>query len=160
MAYFGTYGYELDLNLISGEEILEARKYTQFMKDHRELIQYGTFYRLSSPFEGNIMAWMVVNEDRTEAIVGRYRMLNHPNEPFSRLKLAGLDPDTCYEVIGPDVYTKNAAGEANGKVHYGDELMRAGLVISEDSSGKTGSDVVRASDFSSQIFLIRKREEV
>ena len=159
VAYFGTYGYELDLNLISGEEILEARKYTQFMKDHRELIQYGTFYRLSSPFEGNIMAWMVVNEDRTEAIVGRYRMLNHPNEPFSRLKLAGLNPDTCYEVIGPDVYTESVAGETNRKVHYGDELMQAGLVISEDSSGKTGSDVVRASDFSSQIFLIRKREE-
>ena len=28
------------------------------MKEHRRLIQFGTFYRLQSPFEGNIASWM------------------------------------------------------------------------------------------------------
>ena len=49
------------------------------MKQHRSLIQYGTFYRLSSPFENNITAWMAVSEDRTEALVGWYRTLNVAN---------------------------------------------------------------------------------
>ena len=35
------------------------------MKEYREVLQFGTFYRLKSPFEGNETVWMVTNEDRT-----------------------------------------------------------------------------------------------
>ena len=34
------------------------------MKEYRELIQFGTFYRLKSPFEGNETVWMTVSEDK------------------------------------------------------------------------------------------------
>ncbi len=164
VAYFGTFGYELDLNLLTEEEIEEVKLYTEFMKRHRELLQYGTFYRLQSPFEGNIMAWMVVSEDRSEAIVGRYRLLNHPNEAYSRLRLAGLLADACYEITGPDVYAglQDSASSENGasgrKLRYGDELMHAGLVISEDSSGKVGPEVAVSGDFTSMLFLLKRVE--
>ncbi|MDO5701833.1 MAG: alpha-galactosidase [Lachnospiraceae bacterium] len=157
VAYFGTFGYELDLNLLTEDEIEDVKRYTQFMKDHRDLIQFGTFYRLASPFEGNIMAWMVVNADRTEALVGRYRVLIHANEPFSRLRLKGLDPDACYEVEGPDVYGHGHSSVPGNNVHYGDELMETGIVISEHASGKVGKDAVWSEDFSSELFILRKR---
>ena len=145
VAYFGTFGYELDLNRLSPEEQEEVRCYTQFMKDHRELIQFGDFYRLQSPFEENESAWMVVSGDRKQAIVGDYRLLAQVNAPFSRLKLAGLDPDLLYEVEGEGTF-------------YGDELMNTGLITSDYASGRREENAAKPQDFSSRIYLIKAAE--
>ena len=146
VAYFGTFGYELDLNTLPEEEIRQVCEFTQFMKDHRQLIQFGTFYRLASPFKTNEPAWMVVNEDKTQAIVGYYRILSKVNAPFTRIALKGLDPEKAYEVEGQGIF-------------YGDELMNAGLVTSDASTGKFGFDghvKKDAGDFRSEIYLIRE----
>ena len=145
VAYFGTYGYELDLNKLTEEEQEEVCRCTAFMKEHRELIQFGTFYRLQSPFEKNVAAWMVVSEDRTRAIVGYYRTLNTVNDCFTRLRLQGLDPEKCYCVKDMGSF-------------YGDELMNAGLVTSERASEKQGGTVLSSSDFSSHLFLLQANE--
>ena len=47
------FGYELDLNKLTEEEIKEVKEQITFMKEYREVLQFGTFYRLKSPFEGN-----------------------------------------------------------------------------------------------------------
>ena len=143
VAYFGSYGYELDLNRLSAEEQAEVSRYSQFMKDHRELLQYGTFYRLQSPFESNEAAWMVASEDRSEAIVGFYRTLSTVNQHLSRVYLRGLDPDACYHIEDLGDY-------------YGDELMNAGLVVSDGTSGKVGENIIPASDFFSRLFIIHR----
>ena len=99
VAYFGTFGYELDLNLLSDAEIETVKKQIAFMKEHRELIQMdGDFYRLLSPFEGNETAWMVVSSDKTQAVAAFYQRLNKVNASWLRLKLDGLDANTKYEV--------------------------------------------------------------
>lgn len=64
VAYFGTFGYELDLLKLGEEDKAEIRRQIAFMKEKRDLIQKGTFYRLKSPFEGNETAWMIVSEDQ------------------------------------------------------------------------------------------------
>ena len=81
------------------EEIKEVKEQITFMKEYREVLQFGTFYRLKSPFEGNETVWMVTNEDRTLAIVGYYRVLNGVNQPYSRVRLQGLNPDMIYENV-------------------------------------------------------------
>ncbi|MFR3343271.1 MAG: hypothetical protein ACLTS6_03835 [Anaerobutyricum sp.] len=40
------------------------------MKEYRELLQFGTFYRLKSPFNGNETVWMVVSEDKKQSTCG------------------------------------------------------------------------------------------
>ena len=144
VACFGTYGYELDLNKLSDQEQEEVKAYTRFMKEHRRLLQFGTFYRLRSPFEGNEMGWMVVSEDRREALVGHYRILSQPNESFGRLRLAGLDPDLLYQVEGMGDF-------------YGDELMHAGLITTSASTGKHEGAVRPAHDFDSELYLLKAR---
>ena len=124
VAYFGTFGYELDLNKLTEEEQEEVKDQIRFMKQYRELFQFGTFYRLRDPFQHNVTAWMVVSEDKKEAIVGWYRVLNVVNEAFHRLALKGLDPDLCY------------SNSADGRSYYGDELMNAGLITSDASAGE------------------------
>lgn len=69
------------------------------MKEYREIIQFGTFYRLKSPFKGNETVWMVVSNDLNTAIVGYYRPLQEVNQGFRRVKLLGLDPNKEYSCI-------------------------------------------------------------
>ena len=151
VACFGTFGYELDLNRLSAEEQEAVKRQVEFMKRYRELLQFGTFYRLKSPFEGdgNITAWMVVSEDRKKAVVGWYKILNGVNMPYMRLKLRGLDPDREYAV--------REEGEAQGKdcgSFYGDELMNAGLVTTDTSAGDAMPGMHQGRDFDSRIFVL------
>ncbi|WP_301082267.1 alpha-galactosidase, partial [Faecalibaculum rodentium] len=102
VAIFGTFGYELDPLALTEDEKEEIRDQVRFMKKYRQLIQFGTFYRLQSPFAGTETAWMVVSEDKKQAIVGYYRVLQEINAPFRRLKLQGLSPDRLYAISGKE----------------------------------------------------------
>ena len=141
-AYFGTFGYELDLNRLTSEEREQVRAQIAFMKEHRAVIQFGDFYRLLSPFQGNYTAWMAVSPDRRTALVGWYKTLNEVNGPFRRLRLRGLDPALCYTVDGTSA-------------HYGDELMEVGLVTTDSSAGECRDGQCPSRDFDSHIFVLR-----
>lgn len=124
VAFFGAFGYELDLNRISEEEFEMVKKQIAFYKERREVFQYGTFYRLLSPFDGHgDAAWMSVSEDKKTAYMGYYHTLVRVNHGGIRVKLDGLCPDTKYHV------TSVTPGVAYDREHYGDELMNAGLLI-------------------------------
>ena len=167
VAYFGTFGYELDLNLLSDAEIETVKKQIAFMKEHRELIQMdGDFYRLLSPFEGNETAWMVVSSDKTQAVAAFYQRLNKVNASWLRLKLDGLDDNTKYEVscdMAPVTSYDAKIAEAYGhktdedsvKTYqaYGDELMSAGIPIDREELNKKGGD------FASLLYTLKKVDE-
>lgn len=139
-AVFGAFGYELDLNKLSGEEIEVVKQQIRFYKENRKLLHQGTFIRLKSPFEGNETAWMVVSEEKDRAIAAYYQVLNPANGGWLRLKLQGLLEDTLYQVT---------LSEKTGK-YYGSELMHAGIPIDrEPFLNETG-------DFASLLFLVEK----
>lgn len=142
VAYFGTFGYELDLLKLGEEDKAEIRRQIAFMKEKRDLIQKGTFYRLKSPFEGNETAWMIVSEDQKKALVGYYRVMQPVNVGFKRLKLKGLKEDTCYKVSGYDYDC------------YGDELMQVGMILSDSASGVWKKGVNDKGDFQAEVFEI------
>src|SRR5690606_12011534 len=77
VAFFGVFGYELDVTNIPSEEKEKMKQQISFYKENRSLLQTGTFYRIHSPFEDpyNITSWMVVSKDQKEAIVGYYQVL-------------------------------------------------------------------------------------
>lgn len=148
VAYFGTFGYELDLNLLSDEDIEMVKKQIAFMKQYRGLIQVeGDFYRLLSPFAGNDAAWMVVSRDQTEAIAGFYQRLNKINASWLRLRLQGLSEDSLYEV------SRNVLGETKSYQAYGSELMYAGIPIDREELNEKGGD------FASLLYVLKKIEE-
>lgn len=142
VAYFGTFGYELDLNTLTDEEQAEVRRQTAFMKKWRHLFQFGTFYRIASPFDGNITSWMVVSDDQKTAIVGWYKILNQTNAPFSRIRLLGLNPDLCYHL------------KDSTQSFYGDELMHAGLSTSDSMCGELMGRKPSC-DFDSRLFILQ-----
>lgn len=146
VAYFGTFGYELDLNKLSMDEQIKVKEQITFMKDYREIIQFGTFYRLKSPFEGNETVWMVVSQDQNTAIIGYYRTLQEVNVGYRRVKLLGLDPDKEYHV------------NLNNTVHYGDELMNLGLITTDSSCGENKEKYDGTNgDYLSRIYVLKAK---
>jgi alpha-galactosidase len=140
VAYFGVFGYELDVTKLSSEEKEKIKKQIIFYKENRELIHKGTFYRIQSPFEkdGNVTSWIVVSKDQKEAIAGRYQVLGKPNPRYERLVLRGLRQEYKYRIEGITGF------------FYGDELMNAGLNL--DNVVLSGE--LQFGDFTSQIFKL------
>lgn len=143
VAYFGTFGYELDLNSLTLRELDEVKQQVSFMKEYREILQFGSFYRLKSPFEGNETVWMVVSEDKGTAIVGWYRILNGINQGYSRVKLQGMNPDYVYTNM------------LNDTRHYGDELMNLGLITTDSTAGENLEKKEYCTDFESRIYVLK-----
>ncbi|HET7028862.1 MAG TPA: alpha-galactosidase, partial [Candidatus Limnocylindrales bacterium] len=129
VAFFGVFGYELDVTRFSEAERREVADQVAFYKAHRELFQFGRFRRLVSPFsgDGNVTAWMVASDDRREAIVGTYVVLNRPSPGPLRIRLAGLNPGIRYRLAAWPSEPGSPA-EAD-RVRGGDELMAVGIEL-------------------------------
>lgn len=150
VAYFGNFGYELDMTKLTGEENRKIKIQIEFYKKYRHIFQYGIFYRLLDPFKNNIVSWMVVTEDRRTAIVGYYKILNDVNCAYRRIKLQGLDPDLKYEISN-----LNYPEEIATKYCYGDELMNIGLITTDSSSGQVLDGSRVSHDFDSTIYILK-----
>jgi len=135
VAYCGTFGYELYLTKFTEEEKEIAKEQVAFYKENRRLIQFGDLYRLLSPFEGNEAAWMIVSEDRSEAIVSYFHVLAQPNCGFRSVRLQGLEANADYELL------------ESGQVFGGDELMSVGLRVPVQLTRR---------DFTSIVWRLRK----
>lgn len=117
VAQMCNYGYELAVGKLTEEE---KDKISLQIERHRELeslVQRGTFFRLNSPFEGDVCAWEIVSEDRTKAYVCATFKTALPNAKACYVKLCGLEPKSKY-------YIKQL-----GIVVSGDTLMNAGIPV-------------------------------
>jgi len=143
VAMSGVFGYELDLSKLSEDELAEMKEQVAFYKEHRELIQYGTFIRLISPYENNGAAWTFVSKDKSQALIFYYELLAQANAPFTTLKLKGLDADAVYEVSHVD---STIITLEQGLNLGGDQLMNLGFYINPNGKG----------DFASGRILLKK----
>ena len=144
VAYFGDFGYELDITKMAADELATIKKQVAFYKQYRHLFQFGKFYRLDNPDTNNdnVYGWQVVNEDRSEAILTRFQILNGANPAYIRVYFAGLDPEATYTVNDGEEYFSGA------------ELMNAGYFVPRIMDRtKPEKD---PSDFSSRLFIAKK----
>lgn len=116
VAMSGTFGYELDPKKLTEEEKEEIRKQVETFKKDYELIQNGTYYRLTSPYEAEAYhAWAFVSEDQSEALVNVISTRSVPNAAPGYLKLRGLKEQERYVL--------------DGKEYPGSVLMQGGLLL-------------------------------
>jgi len=132
VAMGGNFGYELDITNFTEAENEIVREQVRMYKEIRHITQFGDFYRILSPFQGNETAWIFVTQDKKEAFAAFFRVMAQPNPSLTKIKLQGLNPEYTYEIIGENIY----AG--------GDELMYRGL----DTSNLYG-------DFASRVWRLR-----
>ncbi len=116
-AMTGAFGYELDLGKLGEDEREKIKQ--QIASYHRlaPLIQRGDYYRISNPYEEEYGAWMVVDQDKSSALLSVVLLNIHGNMPVIYVRLDGLDEKREYR----DADT--------GKVYSGAALMEAGMPI-------------------------------
>lgn len=143
VAYFGSFGYELDLTKLSAEDKSEIREQIAFYKANRETFLHGDFYRLISPFEGdgNITAWQVVSKGGLRSILGYYQVLAKPNEGLKTIKPVGLNPHGRYRVSCMESPVS------------GSFLMNFGILMKPAFNGIESTEV-HDGDYQSRLILI------
>jgi alpha-galactosidase len=132
VAMAGVFGYELNLTEMTDDEKVTVTEQIKFYKAHRQLLQYGDFTRLKSPYEGNFTAWQFTSEDKNDVMLFRYAGLAEAQPEFTTTQLANLDPEKKYEDV------------ATGDVFGGDELMNIGLY-----------DTLQKGDFTSEVTVFK-----
>lgn len=116
-AMAGSFGYELDLGTLSGEEKSAVTEQIKRFKSHRKLIHNGRYYRLSDPINENLALWSFVSVDRSEVLVQGMIFHSEPNMKQVRIKLKGLDPDEYYQL------------DSIGKIYLGTALIDGGILL-------------------------------
>lgn len=98
VAMTGSFGYELNIALLSNEEKDEIREQVEYYKKNQDIFQYGKYYRLTNPYENNVVSWQFVSPDGNRSIMAvewqRFPIAPHP---FC-VKLKGLEKDAKYRV--------------------------------------------------------------
>lgn len=114
-AMSGTFGYELNPEVLSEEEKDEIRAQIRKRNEYAELIHFGSYYRLSDPFDGECSAWAFVSKDRCEALINHVNLEIHGNRPVTYVRMRGLESGAAYR------------DTESGKVYPADALMQVGL---------------------------------
>ena len=69
VAMSGNLGVEADIVHWTANERKELADYIQTYKQYRQLIQFGDFYRLESPYSGPRTSWIFVDESKSNALL-------------------------------------------------------------------------------------------
>ena len=131
VAFAGQFGYELDLNTLTDEEIEAIKEQIKQYKEIREIVHQGDMYRLKNPFEGRNCAWEFVKDD--DVVLMYYTLFGRCNLGRTCVSLSGLDEAAEY------------INKETGKVYSGSFLMNVGLYFED---GK---------DFDSKILIFKRK---
>ncbi len=132
VAMVGQFGYELDITKFTEEEAEAVKEQIAQYKQVREIFHRGDFYRLKSPFEGEVTAWLSVSENQSAAALMVCTRLCRVQAPLCNVKLEGLCPAAQYRLDGTD------------EIYDGDYLMNVGLYFPIDR------------DFASKLLVFQK----
>ncbi len=115
VAMMGAFGYELDLNTLTDDEIKAVKAQVDFNKKYSCIIQKSDLYRLKSPFNSNFAVFEFVSEDKNDVFVLFANILGEPNTILHNIKLQGIDDNDTYK------------DEETGKTYTGNFLKNIGL---------------------------------
>ena len=118
VAMAGTFGYELDLNLLSEEEKNMVPVQIETFKKRWNLLHNGLYYRLTDVMRNRQeAAWMTVAEDGSEALVSIVKLEATGNAPNRFIRCMGLTPGASYR------------DEESGTVYSANALMSQGMPV-------------------------------
>lgn len=118
-ALFGTYGYEMNPELLTADEKkMLGETAALYKKYHKNVVENGDMYHLVDPSDGNYYIVQCVSKDKSTSLVLSMNM-KCQKDCFRFVKLRGLDPDKRYTLDGGDTY-------------YGDYFANVGINLSRE----------------------------
>ncbi len=108
VAQMCNFGYELDVNKLSEEEISEIPKQVEEHRGLEPLIADGKYYRLINPYTGRFCAWELVSADQEKAYVMFAAASIIANDKSYIAKPKGLNPEYTYRVSNTKIVADGA----------------------------------------------------
>lgn len=102
LAMMGVLGMGADITRWSQADLDKAAELIALYKDIRETMQLGAFYRLRSPRESALSAFEFIHPSGREAVVTVFLSQSQFGYFSTNVRLAGLEPNTRYQVDGWD----------------------------------------------------------
>ncbi|MBQ6566191.1 MAG: alpha-galactosidase [Treponema sp.] len=130
VAMAGTFGYELDLNKLSSSEIEEIKSQVDLYKSIRDVVQFGSFYRLETPLSAGSTesssygAWQYVSRDKKRSVITVAWSYAEANAEYLLIKPQGLEEGAAYAIHCPP---GRIPPLPEGTEVSGGELMYCGL---------------------------------
>ena len=115
IAMSGNFGYELDIKKQTPDTLATIKEQVAWYKEHRQLIQFGNFYRLHTPDEQGVCAWLFANDQ--EALIVYFHGVAQPAQKLAYLQTTYLNSQALYQ------------NTATNEIFSGDELNHAGILI-------------------------------
>lgn len=102
VAFFGSFGFEMDVRQLTEAEIGELGAVTQAYTRWRPLLHAGQLVRLE-PDTSRRMALGIVEPSGENGVFGVFQVDAPGHQDSQRVRLAGLDPDAQYKLttVGP-----------------------------------------------------------
>ena len=104
LAFFGTYGYEMDITKLNQEDKNKIIEFNDLFKKWHHIVTKGDYYSIFNPFNSNYVSWNIVTKDKKECAV---YFMNHRKEITKArfIKIKGLEKDKYYfNSLTNDIY--------------------------------------------------------
>ncbi len=125
VALAGTFGYELDVTKIAGEERDLIPAQIAMYHAYNDLVRTGDYYRIAHYADNHYYdCYEVVAKDKSEALVTYIQVLNRPNCHSRRIRIPGLDTERTYVIANAEEWPEMAQ-----TTYRGDTLCYAGINI-------------------------------
>lgn len=119
LAFFGTYGYEMDITKSSDEDIKTIQFMNDLFKKYHSVVTKGDYYAIYDPYTTNYVSWNVVSKNKKKCLV--YFMIFNKEQTHARfIKLKGLEKNKYY------------FNSLTNDIYKGDFYMNVGLNISAE----------------------------
>ena len=96
-ACIGAFGYELDLSALNKADTEAIKKQIAWYKKYRKTLQFGTYYQLKSVFCDKHASWVIVADDKSQAVANLTDTIAETIPAQQTLKVPGLDPAAKYK---------------------------------------------------------------
>lgn len=126
MAMAGTFGYELDIATLTAEQKQEIKKQIAIFKKYYSLIQFGDYYRISSPLEGNCTVWEFADPEGKEALISVVYHHVQANSIPVRAKVYGLKDNAMYQ-LSLQKYNEKQPEKLPYGFHFGEVISGIAL---------------------------------
>ena len=108
-------GYEMNIIDMNEKEKKQVFNHLSDYKEERDLILYGDFYRITSPFESNVCSWMFTDKEKNHAILYVFRNIYQVYDLSLLIRIPHLNPESLYQIGNSD------------NVYSGSEIANAGI---------------------------------
>ncbi|MEO6290825.1 MAG: alpha-galactosidase [Ginsengibacter sp.] len=128
VAMQGKLGFDIKVNDLSEEELKFCRMAVDDYKRLQSLINYGSLYRLISPYNNSTASLMYVDSSKEKAIVFAYNLYAKRGDTYRNIMMEGLDASRKYMLKEINIENgKEGAFRESGKFFSGEYLMKEGL---------------------------------